>query len=47
MHNEVVETVKLANEYNIMLICFAGGNSVSESVSCPNIDDSCESGTVG
>jgi alkyldihydroxyacetonephosphate synthase len=35
-HEEVVKIVKLADELNVVLICFGGGTSVSGSVSCPN-----------
>ena len=34
-HNEVVEIVKLANTYNVVVIPFGGGTSVSGAVTCP------------
>ena len=34
-HNEVVEIVKLANKYNVVVIPFGGGTSVSGAVTCP------------
>lgn len=35
-HEEVEKIVKLADELNVVLICFGGGTSVSGSVSCPD-----------
>lgn len=34
-HNEVVEIVQLANKYNVVVIPFGGGTSVSGAVTCP------------
>jgi alkyldihydroxyacetonephosphate synthase len=34
-HDEVVEIVKLANEFNVVVIPYGGGTNVTESTSCP------------
>lgn len=34
-HNEVVEIVKLANRFNVVVIPYGGGTSVSGSITCP------------
>lgn len=38
-HDDVVEIVKYANEYNIAVIPFGGGTSVSGSISCPKYEE--------
>jgi alkyldihydroxyacetonephosphate synthase len=38
-HEEVEEIVKLANQYNVVIIPFGGGTSVTNALSCPKNEE--------